>query len=99
MQRYEFVLALANFQVVSRNETGTIAPVRKTLNVVGADAVLVFYVLAIAKGIYLSLQNRGYTGDVCFFDNFSFEEILPPLKYRFASFVFCLFIFHFYEFL
>ncbi len=26
MQRYEFVLALANFQVVSRNETGTIAP-------------------------------------------------------------------------
>jgi len=55
MQRYEFVLALANFQVVSRNET------------------------AIAKGIYLSLQNRGYTGDVCFFDNFSFEEILPPL--------------------
>lgn len=23
MQRYEFVLALANFQVVSRNETGT----------------------------------------------------------------------------
>jgi hypothetical protein len=48
---------------------------------VGANAVLVFYVLAIAKGIYLSLQNRGYTDGVCFFDNFSFEEILPPLKY------------------
>lgn len=53
----------------------------------GANAVLVFYVLAIAKGIYLSLQNRGYTGDVCFFDNFSFEEILPPLKYRLAFFL------------
>lgn len=60
----------------------------------GANAVLVFYVLAIAKGIYLSLQNRGYTDDVCFFDNFSFEEILPPLKYGLGlSFVFCLLFF------